>query len=112
MQKIVSKNLAKNPENTWSVYIIETSDDLFYTGITTNILRRWKQHCGAPGGARFFRGRKPSRLMYLENDHNRSSASKRESAIKKLSRKEKEKLLHADENQLKTPVNLSYPIDE
>lgn len=79
--------------STWCVYIIEASDNRLYTGITTDMARRWRAHSTGKGGAKFFRGRKPQALCYLEQDHDRSSASKREAAIKKLSRRDKEQLI-------------------
>ena len=84
----------------WSVYIIIASDHSLYTGITTDICRRWKQHSNGTGGARYFRGRKPALVAYLESGHNRSSASKREAEIKKWSRAKKQALLHSDNNQV------------
>ncbi len=77
---------------TWFVYIIHCTDDSLYTGITTDIERRYKQH-GLQRGAKYFRGRQPKKLVYQENGHNRSSASKREIAIKKLSRANKLQLI-------------------
>ena len=88
-------------DGDWSVYIILSSDDRLYTGITTDIKRRWQQHSGNKGGARFFRGRKPEQLVYLEAGHDRSSASKREAFIKKLRRPQKEKLLKSEKNLIK-----------
>jgi len=77
----------------WCVYIIEACDCRLYTGITNDITRRWQAHSSGKGGAKFFRGRKPKTLCYLEGDHSRSSASRREAAIKKLSRRKKEELI-------------------
>jgi putative endonuclease len=51
-------------------------------------------------GAKYFRGRRPQQLVYLESGHNRSSASKREAMIKKLSRKDKLQLLESEQNEL------------
>ena len=85
-------------DGCWSVYIILASDNSLYTGITTDIERRWYQHCGTARGARYFRGRKPQQLVYLEGDHDRSSASRREAAIKKLTRPQKLSLLSSPEN--------------
>ncbi|WBA88329.1 GIY-YIG nuclease family protein [Endozoicomonas sp. GU-1] len=85
-------------DGCWSVYIILASDSSLYTGITTDIERRWRQHCGTVGGARYFRGRKPQQLVYLEGNHDRSSASRREAAIKKLTRPQKLSLLASPEN--------------
>lgn len=80
--------------NNWQVYIILCADNTFYTGITTAIERRFRQHA-AGKGARYCRGRQPLRVVYLENNHSRSSASVREAEIKKLTRADKEKLLAA-----------------
>lgn len=76
----------------WLVYIILCSDNSLYTGITTDIARRFRQHA-AGKGARYFRGRQPLRVVYLETDHNRSSAAVREAAIKAMARNEKTSLL-------------------
>ena len=67
----------------WSVYMILCSDDSLYTGITTDMERRLAQHA-SQRGAKYFRGREPGPVVYLEAGHNRSSASKREAEIKKL----------------------------
>ena len=76
----------------WQVYIIRCTDCSLYTGITTDIGRRLQQHaCGR--GAKYFRGRLPQELVYLEEGHDRSSAARREAAIKKMTRTEKETLI-------------------
>ena len=82
-------------ENNWFVYIIESSDGYLYTGITTDVNRRLREHQGLEGknkGAKFFRGRKAVAVMYTEVCDNRSEASKRESAIKKMHVSEKRAL--------------------
>ena len=84
----------------WSVYMILASDQSLYTGITTNMERRWQQHSSGKGGARFFRGRSPLALAYFETGHDRSSASRREIEIKKLTRPQKECLLSNESNQV------------
>ena len=78
---------------SWYVYMIRSSDNQLYTGITTDIQRRWREHSTGKAGARYFRGRKPGSLCLLEIHPDRSSASKREAAIKQLSRQTKEHLL-------------------
>ncbi len=83
----------------WQVYIILCSDHSLYTGITIDVKRRLDQHAGQ-GGAKYFRGRQPKQLVYLENGHTRSSASKREAAIKQLGRMQKLRLIDSDQNQL------------
>ena len=82
----------------WKVYIILCSDDSLYTGITTDVERRFAQHL-AGTGARYFRGRSPRRLVYLEGGHNRSSASRREAEIKKLRPADKRLLIAAPANR-------------
>jgi len=83
---------------TWNVYIILCTDQSLYTGITNDVERRFNQHKDQQG-AKYFRGRQPKSLVYLETGHDRSSASKREIAIKKLPRSEKLQLLGSDFNQ-------------
>lgn len=78
---------------TWSLYIIEASDKSFYTGITTDVERRFGEHLQCRKGAKYFNGRKPLGVVYREDGHSRSSAGKREAEIKKLSRSAKELLI-------------------
>ena len=73
----------------WYVYIIECSDGTLYTGVSTDVARRFRQHAETKQGARFFRGRTPVRVVYVESGHTRSSACKREAAIKRGSRDSK-----------------------
>ena len=79
--------------NNWMVYIIRCNDNSLYTGVTTDLERRFQEHLGNPRGAKYFNGRKPVEVVYSEKDHTRSSASQREAAIKKLSRDEKLRLI-------------------
>ena len=78
----------------WCVYIIRCSDDTLYTGITNNLERRLTQHA-TQRGAKYFRGRQPEEVVYVENGHDRSSASRREAEIKKLERAEKMLLINS-----------------
>ena len=68
------------------MYIIEASDGSLYTGVTTDVERRFTEHCGSQKGARYFRGRKPLKVVHTETHPDRGSAQRRESAIKNLSR--------------------------
>jgi putative endonuclease len=77
----------------WWVYMIRTKDGQLYTGITTDIQRRWQEHCSGKGGARYFRARKPESLCFTEQYPDRSSASKREAEIKKMPKLAKETLV-------------------
>jgi len=77
----------------WSVYIIRCDDDTLYTGVTTDVERRFQEHSAHPRGAKYFMGRAPQAVVYVETGHSRSSACRREAAIKKLSRGEKLELV-------------------
>ena len=76
----------------WLVYMLECSDNSIYTGITNNLENRLKKHQSGDG-AKYLRGRLPIKLVYKENLINRSEATKREIYIKKMSKKEKKKLI-------------------
>tara|TARA_R110000803_G_scaffold156115_1_gene220668 strand:- start:13 stop:261 length:249 start_codon:yes stop_codon:yes gene_type:complete len=73
----------------WYVYIVKCSDNSLYTGITVDLERRVEEHNTSNKGAKYTKSRRPVHLVYSETQQDRSSASKRESAIKKLSRSEK-----------------------
>lgn len=76
-------------ENDWVVYILECSDKTLYTGITNNLEKRIEQHNTGTEGAKYTRARRPVKCIYHEKQDNRSEATKREMAIKKLSRYKK-----------------------
>ena len=76
----------------WSVYILLCSDGTLYTGITTDMDRRIRQH-NAGIASRYTRSRLPVRLVYQQTYATRSLALKREWAIKALPRSAKEALL-------------------
>lgn len=78
---------------TWFVYLIRTRNNTLYTGITTNVERRFAEHC-AGKGAKYLKGRGPLSLVFQAAVTNRSAALKAEHAIKKLSRAEKLRLLN------------------
>jgi putative endonuclease len=83
----------------WQVYMILCSDASLYTGITNDLERRLARHA-AGQGAKFFKGRAPGPVVYLETGHTRSSASRREAAIKKLRRDEKLRLIASAANAM------------
>lgn len=84
----------KRDRMIWYVYIILCSDRSLYTGITTDPERRFRQHA-AGGGAKYFRGRKPMKIVYLEGGHTRSSAGCRELLIKRMTHSDKAALVAA-----------------
>ncbi|MCB4743649.1 MAG: GIY-YIG nuclease family protein [Sulfurovum sp.] len=76
------------------VYMLECTDETLYTGITTNLERRVKEHNHSNKGAKYTRSRRPVKLVYSEVFKDRSSASKREYYIKKkMCRERKIKLI-------------------
>jgi putative endonuclease len=83
----------------WQVYVILCSDNSLYTGITTDMERRLRQH-ETGRGAKYFRGRRPKQVLYLESGHTRSSAGKREAEIKGMTRADKCLLLSSCRNEI------------
>jgi len=77
----------------WYVYIVRATDQSLYTGITTDVERRFAEHQSGRAGAKYFRGRSPVEVVFVESGHDRSSASIREAQIKKLSREQKFELI-------------------
>lgn len=75
-------------------YIVQCSDGTYYTGWTNNLQNRVATH-NSGKGAKYTRARLPVQLVYYEEYATKSEAMKREYAIKRLSRKEKEKLISA-----------------
>ena len=74
------------------VYVLECADGTLYTGYTTDLERRVREH-NAGDGAKYTRGRTPVELRYHERFDSRSAAMSREYEIKQLSRAEKERLV-------------------
>ena len=77
----------------WWVYMILTDTNHFYTGITTDPCRSLLEHRDGNTGAKYFRSKKPTAFALLENFADRSLASKREHAIKKLTHTQKNALV-------------------
>ncbi|GGA73880.1 hypothetical protein GCM10011369_14620 [Neiella marina] len=86
-------------ENYWYLYIIETDNGNLYTGITTDVDKRFQQHCdihlGKVGarGAKYFRTQAPKRIVHIESYENRSLALKREHSVKKMTKAQKMTLI-------------------
>lgn len=75
--------------SNWFVYIIENEKGHLYTGITTDITRRFSEHATSKKGAKFFRSSPPVEVVFKKKFANRSLASKFESLVKKMDRKDK-----------------------
>mgnify|MGYP003393973133 CR=1 FL=1 len=78
--------------DAWFVYILRCADGSLYTGVTTDVQRRNKQH-NAGTASRYTRSRLPVRVAYQEPHASRSLALKREWAVKAMARPEKESLI-------------------
>ena len=85
---------ANSSDNSWYVYILRCADGSFYTGITTDLDRRCKQH-NAGTASRYTRSRLPVELVYQEARDSQSKALKRELEIKALTRQQKQSLILA-----------------
>ncbi len=85
-----SAKTKRNNGSPWYLYVLQCGDNTLYTGITNDLERRIKQH-NSGTASRYTRSRLPVALAYQERCCGRSSALKKEYAMKQLSRKEKEK---------------------
>lgn len=80
---------------SWQVYMVRCNDNSLYTGISNNVSQRIADHnAQGPKTAKYLRGKNPIKLVYLENAGDKSTASKREQALKKLSKIDKEALIN------------------
>ena len=79
-------------ELNWYLYILRCGDGTLYTGITTDVEKRLEVHRSGKG-AKYTRGRAPLELVYREECGSHSDALKRESAVKKLTRIQKEAII-------------------
>jgi putative endonuclease len=77
---------------SYFAYILRCADNSLYSGYTTDPIAREKTHNSAKG-AKYTRSRLPVKLVYVEEYADKSSALKREAALKRLSHAEKEKLI-------------------
>lgn len=76
------------PALPWTVYLLRCRDGSLYCGITNDLPKRLKAHV-AGKASRYTRSRLPVRLVYQERQPTKSSALKREAAIKKLTQRQK-----------------------
>ncbi|MBI5078173.1 MAG: GIY-YIG nuclease family protein [Candidatus Yonathbacteria bacterium] len=77
------------------VYLIECKDGSLYTGITTNVERRFKEHKDGIGG-HYTSAKKAVRVVYTERYPDRSSATRREAEIKGWRREKKLHLINGE----------------
>jgi putative endonuclease len=79
-------------QQEWFVYMLRCQDGSFYTGVSTDPVRRLKEHNHGSRGARYTRSRRPVQLCYQEQAADRSQAQQREHALRKLSAAAKRQL--------------------
>lgn len=91
------------PQAEWWIYIVQCADHTFYTGSSPDVTNRVLTH-NSGRGAKYTRSRLPVSLVYTERFSTQSEAFKREAAIKKMTRKEKENLI-----RLFQPVSSELP---
>jgi putative endonuclease len=76
----------------WYVYVVRCGDGSLYTGISNDVGARVALH-NRGRGARYTRSRRPVTLLYVERRRSRSTALRREAAIKALPRTKKWSLI-------------------
>jgi len=88
--------------NSWFVYVLRCKDNTLYTGITTNLKRRLQEHNTSNRGAKYTRSRRPCGLVFSRGPLSRSTAASLEYKIKKLRKKEKEKMIAGSDDIIAT----------
>ena len=86
------------------------ADGTYYTGWTNQIRKRIRAH-NSGKGAKYTKGRGPLKLVYLEISDTKEAAMKREAAIKKLTRREKEALIQTEESMALVRQVTEIPFD-
>ncbi len=93
----MGRHLITKITSDWYLYMVRCHDGSLYTGITTNVARRFAEHQGnSSTGAKYLRGRKPLMLVFQKELGGRSLALGVERKVKKLSKARKEELIRAD----------------
>ena len=83
----------------WYLYLLRCHDGSLYTGISTDVARRFAHHQGEGGaGSKYLKGRGPLTLVFNKKLGSRSLALGVESKVKKLSKTRKEELIRTKEN--------------
>ena len=91
MVDFVNRPMSQKP---YFVYIVRCRDQSLYTGITTNVKRRVKEHNSGQAGAKYTMHHRPVDLVYTEEVASRSAALKREHQIRRLPARKKKQLIN------------------
>ena len=81
----------------WFMYVVECSDGTLYTGITTDLKRRLNEHNYSKRGAKYTRSRRPVKYRFTMICTGQADAAREERKFKKLSRKQKLKIIEGSE---------------
>lgn len=85
---------SNNKEQAWFVYMVRTAKGALYTGVTTDVERRFAEHqSGGPKAAKALKGKGPLQLVYQESAGDKVAAMSREYSLKKLTKVVKEDLV-------------------
>ncbi len=77
----------------WYLYMVRCADGSVYTGVSTDVQRRWKEHQrGGSRAARYLRTRRPVDLIFSAMIGDKGAALRAEHAIKQLEKQQKEAL--------------------
>jgi putative endonuclease len=91
----------------WHLYLIRAADGTLYTGIATDVRRRFAEHeeSGARC-ARYLRGRAPLQLVFTRRIGSRSLALRAERAVRRLSKRQKEEIIRTKPSARKLTATL------
>ena len=84
----------------WYLYVLRCSDQSLYTGVTTDLDRRLREHNETKRGAKYTRTRRPVELVWTKEYKSRSEAQKAEYSFKKLFHKEKWEVINEDRSSV------------
>ncbi|WP_297813613.1 GIY-YIG nuclease family protein [uncultured Finegoldia sp.] len=87
------------------LYILKCADNSLYTGITNNLEKRIKNH-NKGIASKYTRARLPVEFVFIKDIENKNDALKEEIKTKKLTRKQKIKLINSDENKIKDYISI------
>ncbi len=84
----------------WYLYVVRCRDGTLYTGVTTDISRRVREHNESKRGAKYTKTRRPVELVWSKEFNNRSEAQSAEYNFKKLFHKQKWEIINEDSNRI------------
>jgi len=84
----------------WHLYVVKCNDGTLYTGVTTDIDRRVREHNGSKRGAKYTKTRRPVKLVWSKEYKNRSEAQSAEYSFKKLFHKQKWEIINENRSRI------------